>query len=99
MGSIFSDQKAIYGALKSASRGDLDVLYTTKQAMLGTSNMFNIISWFLIVFGVFLCITIIGIPVGLMFFGGAWFIRSKNKKFKKGLNEAYITYESELKNL
>jgi hypothetical protein len=99
MASIFSDQKAIYGALKAASKGDADVLYTTKQSMLATSGFINIISWGLIGFGAFMCITILGIPIGIIMFVGAWYIRKKNKQFKASLNTAYTSYENELKEL
>lgn len=89
---IFSDKQAIYGAFKMAKIEDADVLYSTKTGMLTPLKMFKIISWIFTAMGAFLCITLIGIPVGVLFIGASWYVRVKIKKYKKNIEEIYQEY-------
>lgn len=94
--TFFSDEKAIYGGLKSASNGDLDVLYSVKKNLETQSTIVNYFSFLPIVVGIMMCFTIFLIPVGAIFIGLAVFARSKNAKFKKNIPLAYARYEQEL---
>lgn len=93
---FFSDERAIYGALKAASNGNLDTLYSVKSSAEGLSRMINMMSFLPLIIGIGLCFTIIGIPVALLLLGLFWFLRSKNTKFKKNLANAYSRCEQEL---
>lgn len=94
--TFLSDEKAIYGELKTASNGDLDALYSIKNSAQNHYSMINILSFLPLIPGIGLCFTIIGIPIALLFLGLVWFFRSKNAKFKQNLAPVYNRYEQEL---
>lgn len=96
---IFSDEQTIYGsfraAVKIAGADDDNMLHTVKNSLISTALPFHILRYMLMGLGGILCITLIGIPVGLLLIGIGVFFHVKYKAFLVKIEAAYTKYRSE----
>ena len=93
---LFSDKQAVTGAFKATGSKDPDVLYTTKQAMIGPTKFIITLSWVMTAAAVLLSLTIIGAFVGIPMILACWYIRRKCKNYVSNVESAYAVYVNQV---
>jgi hypothetical protein len=74
------ERSAALGAFKRAGSADLDVLASVKASLVQTSRTAVRGGWGLIVSGVLVCLTIIGIPAGVTMALIGWWVIARAQK-------------------
>lgn len=74
------DRSAALGAFKRAGSTDADVLASVKATLVQTSRTAVRGGWGLIVSGVLVCLTILGMPAGIAMALIGWWVISRAKK-------------------
>lgn len=89
---LFSGPRDVVGTLKAVNSKDPDILHASMSPAEYQARFARIIGLVFMVMGGLVCLTIIGIPVGLVFLAGGWFLRRKVKQQQVVIQAAYHKY-------
>lgn len=86
---IFSGPRDVIGTLKAVNSKDPDILHASMSPVEMQARFARIAGLLFMIMGALVCLTIIGIPVGLLFIAGGWFLRRKVKQQQEKIKAAY----------
>lgn len=89
---IFSGPRDVIGTLKAMNSKDPDILHTSISTAEMQARFARIIGLAFMIMGGLACLTIIGIPIGLVFLVGGWFLRRKVNQQTTSIHATYAKF-------
>ncbi|SJM57777.1 hypothetical protein FM111_06110 [Brevundimonas diminuta 3F5N] len=86
------ERSAALGAFKRAGSTDLDVLASVKASLIQTSKTAVRGGWGLIISGVLVCLTILGIPAGIAMALMGWWVIGRAQKNIRLVDDVLVEF-------